>query len=435
MSMRVVDLIKKKRDGGELSQHEISHLVRGYTGGDVTDYQMAAFLMAVYFRGMTPAETVTLTREMIASGQVVDLSDIPGKKVDKHSTGGVGDKTSLVLAPLAAAAGVVVPMISGRGLAHTGGTLDKLESIPGFRVDLSLDEYRRVLASVGLVLSGPTGELAPADKKLYALRDVTATVDSVPLIVSSILSKKVAEGIDGLVVDVKVGSGAFMPTFDRARALAEALVTTGRRLGLEMRALITDMDQPLGRAVGNALEVIESIETLKGRGPADLTELSVELAAHMVVLANRAGTVDEARQRVRECLATGAGLEKFRAVIEAQGGDPAVVDDYQRLPRARHRRELRARRDGVIARIDAAAVGRACMQLGAGRERLESPIDPAVGIVLHKKVGDPVETGAPLCTIVYNDARRLPDAERLLDDAFVIAPEMPPLRPLVKAVM
>lgn len=429
------ELIIQKRSGRALDREELAWLIQSYVEGTLPDYQMAAFLMAVYFRGMTPAEIVALTREMIASGQVVDLSDIPGKKVDKHSTGGVGDKTSLVLAPLAAAAGVVVPMISGRGLAHTGGTLDKLESIPGFRVDLSLDEYRRVLASVGLVLAGPTGQLAPADKKLYALRDVTATVDSIPLIVSSILSKKVAEGIDGLVVDVKVGSGAFMSTFDQARALAEALVATGRRLGLEMRALITDMDQPLGRAVGNAVEVIESIETLKGRGPADLTELSVELAAHMVVLANRAGTVDEARQRVRECLVTGAGLEKFRAVIEAQGGDPAVIDDYRRLPRARHRRELPARRDGVITHIDAAAVGRACMQLGAGRERLDSPIDRAVGIVLHKKVGDPVEVGESLCTIAYNDVGRLPEVERVLSEAFVIASEMPPLRPLVKAIM
>jgi len=323
--MRVVELIKKKRDGGELSRDEITFLIRGYTRSEIPDYQMAAFLMAVFYQGMSLAETVALTQEMIHSGQVVDLSEIPGKKVDKHSTGGVGDKTSLVLAPLVAAAGVPVPMISGRGLAHSGGTLDKLESIPGFRVNLSLDEYRQVLKKVGLVLIGQTEKIALADKKLYALRDVTATVESIPLIAASIMSKKLAEGIDGLVLDVKTGGGAFMKTFDEARRLAETLVTIGQHTGKQVTALITDMDQPLGRAVGNSLEVIESIETLKGHGPPDLTELSVELAAHMVVLGERAGTVEEARGMVTEQINNGRGLERFRAVIEAQGGDPEVA--------------------------------------------------------------------------------------------------------------
>jgi pyrimidine-nucleoside phosphorylase len=429
--MRTVDLIKKKRDGGELSRQEISYLITGYTHGNILDYQMAAFLMAVYFQGMTSAETVTLTQEMIHSGRVVDLADLSGRKVDKHSTGGVGDKTSLVLAPLAAAAGVWVPMVSGRGLGHTGGTLDKLESIPGFRVDLSLGEYRHVLKTTGLVLSGANEDIAPADKRIYALRDVTATVESIPLITGSILSKKVAEGIDGLVLDVKVGTGAFMKKLDQARQLAESLVNVGRNLGLEMRALLTDMNQPLGRAVGNALEVIECIETLKGQGPPDLTDLSIELAAQMVVIAQRAESLDAARALVQKQIETGAGLERLRAVIAAQGGDPGVVDDYSRFPQAERGEDLPAATDGFVAQIEAETVGLAAMQLGAGRERLDSQIDPAVGVILHRKVGQQVRRGEPLCTIYYNASDKLTIARRMLAEAFTLTETSPPPKPLI----
>jgi pyrimidine-nucleoside phosphorylase len=433
--MRVVDLIKKKRDGGELSRDEIASLVSGYTRGEIPDYQVSAFLMAVFHRGMSRAETVALTQEMIHSGQVVDLSDIPGKKVDKHSTGGVGDKTSLVLAPLAAAAGVPVPMVSGRGLGHSGGTLDKLESIPGFRVNLPLDEYRQVLKKTGLVLIGQTAEIAPADKKLYALRDVTATVESIPLMAASIMSKKLAEGIDGLVLDVKTGGGAFMKTYDDARRLAETLVAIGQHTGKQVRALITDMDQPLGRAVGNSLEVIESIETLKGQGPPDLTELSVELAAHIVVLGERAESLEAARAIVTEQISNGHGLEKFRAVIEAQGGDPVVVDDYGKLPTAKHTFDLWAETDGYVARIDAETVGWASMWLGAGRERLDSPIDHAVGVVLHRKVGDVVHRSEPLCTIHYNALEKLEAVRQRLASAFTISDDPPSPKVLVKGII
>ena len=329
--MRAVDIIQKKRDGGALSPEEIAFFVDGYTAGRVPDYQAAALAMAVFFRGMTPEETLSLTRSMMRTGEVLDLSDLPGPRVDKHSTGGVGDKTSLVLAPLAAACGVYVPMISGRGLGHTGGTLDKLESIPGFRVGLSLDEFRSDLRRTGMAFIGQTPQIAPADRKLYALRDVTATVESRPLIAASIMSKKMAEGIDALVLDVKTGDGAFMKTFEDSRALAQAMVDIGRGMGKKIAALITDMDQPLGHAVGNSLEVAECIETLKGRGPRDLEELSVELAAWMLHLP--AGEpLDAARGRIRKALASGEGLRKFREVVEQQGGDPAVCDDAGRCP-------------------------------------------------------------------------------------------------------
>jgi pyrimidine-nucleoside phosphorylase len=433
--MQVVNLIKKKRDGGELSRDEIAFLISGHTRNEIPDYQMSAFLMAVFYQGMSPVETAALTEEMIHSGQVMDLSDIPGKKVDKHSTGGVGDKTSLILAPLVAAAGVPVPMISGRGLGHSGGTLDKLESIPGFRVNLTLDEYRQVLRKTGLVLIGQTAEIAPADKKLYALRDVTATIESIPLIAGSIMSKKLAEGIDGLILDVKTGSGAFMKTYDHARQLAKTLVGIGQRMGKQIRALITDIDQPLGRAVGNSLEVIECLETLKGQGPPDLTELSVELAAHMVELGERAESVDAARALVLELLRNGRGLEKFRAIIEAQGGDPRVVDDYSRLPKAQHTMDVKAERDGFIGRIDAEAVGWASVWLGAGRQRLDSVIDPAVGVVVHRKVGEAVHAGEPLCTIHYNASAELESVQKTLAGAFAISNEPPPVRSLVQAII
>lgn len=429
--MRVVDLIRKKRDGGELSHEEIAFLVNGYTQGHIADYQMSAFLMAVFFRGMSAAETVTLTQQMIHSGVIVDLSELPGRKVDKHSTGGVGDKTSLILAPLAAAAGVWVPMVSGRGLGHTGGTLDKLESIPGFRVGLTLDEYKRVLKTTGLVLIGATKEIAPADKKIYALRDVTATVESIPLITASILSKKVAEGIDGLVMDVKFGNGAFMKSFEQARQLAQSLASVGRGLGLDIRVLLTDMNQPLGQAVGNALEVIECIEVLKGRGPADVKYLSVELAAHMVLLGQKASSLDEARSLIEQHINTGAGLERLRAVIAAQGGDPLIVDDYARMPQAAHRTEVVAPVDGFVADIKAETIGLAAMQLGAGRELIDSVIDPAVGIVLHKKVGDHVQVGQSLATIYYNAPEKVEQTRQMITQAYSYSEVVPAVQPLV----
>lgn len=429
--MRVVDLIRKKRDGGELSHEEIAFLVNGYTQGHIVDYQMSAFLMAVFFRGMSAAETVTLTQQMIHSGVIVDLSELPGRKVDKHSTGGVGDKTSLILAPLAAAAGVWVPMVSGRGLGHTGGTLDKLESIPGFRVGLTLDEYKQVLKTTGLVLIGATKEIAPADKKIYALRDVTATVESIPLITASILSKKVAEGIDGLVMDVKFGDGAFMKSFEQARQLAQSLASVGRGLGLDIRVLLTDMNQPLGQAVGNALEVIECIEVLKGHGPADLKHLSVELAAHMVLLGQKAASLDAARSLVEQQINNGMGLEKLRKVIAAQGGDPLVVDDYARMPQAAHRAEVVAPVGGFVADIKAETIGLAAMQLGAGRELIDSVIDPAVGLVLHKKVGDQVQAGESLATIYYNDAGKMEQARQMVAQAYSYSDAPPAARPLV----
>jgi pyrimidine-nucleoside phosphorylase len=433
--LRAVDVIQRKRDGRELSPDEIAFVIDGYTRGTIPDYQASALAMAVFFRGMTPAETVALTEAMMRTGEVLDLSDLPGPKVDKHSTGGVGDKTSLILAPLAAACGACVPMISGRGLGHTGGTLDKLESIPGFRVGLSLDEFRAVLRKSGLGLIGQTPEIAPADRKLYALRDVTGTVESRPLIAASIMSKKMAEGIDALVLDVKTGDGAFMVAEEDSRALAEAMLTIGRGMGKKVAALITDMDQPLGRTVGNALEVAESIETLQGRGPEDLTGLSVELAAWMLSLAGTEATLEAARARVRDALSSGAGLRKFQEVIGLQGGDPRVGDDPSRLPRAPETTELRAETAGRVARIAARAVGHAAMLLGAGRETLDSRIDPGVGIVLHKKVGDPVEKGEPLATVHVGDRSRLDDAMARLRAAIDVGPEPVAPRPLVHAVL
>jgi pyrimidine-nucleoside phosphorylase len=401
--MRAVDIIRKKRDGHALSAEEIGRMVAGLAGGEVADYQWAALLMAIVWRGMDDAETAALTDAMRRSGSVVDLSAIPGRKIDKHSTGGVGDKTSLVLAPIAAACGVPVPMVSGRGLGHTGGTLDKLEAIPGFRVDLDLGRYRRVLAACGLVLIGPTTEIAPADKVLYALRDATATVESIPLITASILSKKLAEGIDGLVLDVKTGDGAFLPRLDDSRALARTLCAIGRGLGTPVVALITRMDQPLGCAVGNAVEVAEGIACLKGEGPDDLVGLSVELAAEMVLLGGRAGTIEEARTLCRRAIADGSALDRFRRVIAAQGGDPAVVDDPGLLPSCRISHDLIAPRDGVVQALAARPIGQATMRLGAGRARVDSPIDPAVGVILRKKLGDPVAAGESLATILAND--------------------------------
>src|SRR5882672_228588 len=383
--MRAVDIILSKRDGRSLSRDEIRFFVDGVTSGTLPDYQASALLMAILLRGMTAEETAWLTDAMVHSGVRVDLSEIPGVKVDKHSTGGVGDKTSLTLAPLAAACGVPVPMMSGRGLGHTGGTLDKLEAIPGFRVNLSLAEMKAALAKVGCAMIGQTAQIAPADKKLYALRDVTGTVESIPLISASIMSKKIAEGIDGLVLDVKTGSGAFMKTEADSRRLAESLVSIGNASGVKTEAVISAMDSPLGRAVGNALEVIECLEVLKGKGPADLIEVSIELTARMLVLGQVARDRVDADRQARLAITSGAGLERFRQIIEIQGGDPKVVDDYERLPHVADRHLVSAARDGYVAAIDAELVGRASVALGAGRDRVEDAIDPAVGIMVIAK--------------------------------------------------
>jgi pyrimidine-nucleoside phosphorylase/thymidine phosphorylase len=433
--LRAVDVVEKKRDGGELTREEIDFFVRGYARGEIPDYQAAAFAMAVFFRGMTPAEIVALTEAMMRTGEVLDLSDLPGPKADKHSTGGVGDKTSLVLAPLAAACGVYVPMISGRGLGHTGGTLDKLESIPGFKVHLSLAEFRRVLRDCGLGLIGQTREIAPADRMLYALRDVTATVSSMPLISASIMSKKMAEGIDALVLDVKCGDGAFLPGLEQAKALATTMVGIGRGMGKKVVALITAMDQPLGRAVGNALEVAECVETLKGRGPSDLESLSIELAAWMVHLAGVAASLDAARAQVRAALASGAGLDRWRRVIELQGGDPRVCDDPSLLPQAKETIAVRSERDGRVARLAARAIGDASMLLGAGRETVQSAIDPAVGFVFHKKVGDPVAVNEPIVTVHVGKDSRREEALARLREAIVVSPEAPARGALVLDIL
>ncbi len=400
--MRAYELIHRKRDGGALTAAELDALIRGYTAGEIPDCQLAAFCMAVFFRGMDAGESLALTQAMLHSGEVLDLGAIPGAKVDKHSTGGVGDKVSLPLAPLAAACGVKVPMVSGRGLGHTGGTLDKLESIPGFRVDLPVERFVELVRDVGAGLIGQTARIAPADRKLYALRDVTATVESIPLIAASIMSKKLAEGIDGLVLDVKVGRGAFMKTRPEARRLAEALVGIGRGAGKKVTALLTAMDQPLGLAVGNALEVVEAMALLRGGGPADLREVTVALTAEMVLLARCAPDLASARLAVEAAIEDGRGLAKWREIVAAQGGDARVVDEPERLPRAATLVEVGSPLAGLVEAIDGEALGLAAMALGAGRARVEDRIDPAVGLVLGKKVGDRVAKGEPLVVVHRN---------------------------------
>jgi pyrimidine-nucleoside phosphorylase len=421
--MNAPELIRKKRDGCALERGEIFEFIERYTRGEIPDYQCAALLMAIFFRGLDARETADLTEAMRRSGQQLDLSRFPQPKIDKHSTGGVGDKTSLVVAPVAAAGGLLVPMISGRGLGHTGGTLDKLESIPGFNTRLTLAEFRRVLGMCGMALIGQTEELAPADRKLYALRDVTATVESIPLIAASIMSKKLAEDIDGLVLDVKTGSGAFVQKFEEARELAVRMVEIGTACGISVRALITGMSQPLGNAVGNALEVVEAVETLKGRGPQDLVEISRELTAYMFMLGGLEATLDAARARFDSLLASGEALAKFAQVVAAQGGDARVVQDYSCLPRAQYEDSVVAPEKGFVAALDARTLGRAAMFLGAGRERLDSVIDPAVGLVLEKKVGEPVSTGERVCALYANDRVRLAQAHTMVRSAIAISPE------------
>jgi pyrimidine-nucleoside phosphorylase len=434
--MRIVDLIRKKRDGHELAASEIEFIVKGYTAGDFPDYQMSAWLMAVLLRGMTRVEIAELTTAMLNSGEVLEWGSLPGAKVDKHSTGGVGDKTSLIIAPIVAAAGVVVPMISGRGLGHTGGTLDKLESIPGFNVNLSAAEMRKVLAACGCCLIGQTSSIVPADKKMYALRDVTGTVESPALICASIMSKKLAEGIDALVLDVKTGSGAFMKSEADAIHLAELMVETGERMGKKVVALITDMDQPLGRYIGNALEVVESVEVLNGGGPADLVELCVELAGWMLYLGERANSLEKGREDASALIASGAALEKFREIVRLQGGNDQSLNDLTLLPQAKHQVDVLSPSAGIIERIDCEKIGVASLVLGGGRETKEDNIDPAVGIVLLKKTGDQVAANEPLCTLHYNGPARLDEARSLVCSSyrFSTTPANKP-RPMIHRVI
>jgi pyrimidine-nucleoside phosphorylase len=423
--MRIVDLIRHKRDGGALDPEDIQAFVASVTDGSLPDYQTSALLMAICIRGMSAAETAALTDAMVRSGIRVTYPGLDGVAVDKHSTGGVGDKASLILAPLAAACGARVPMMSGRGLGHTGGTLDKLEAIPGFRTALSLDELRDAVGAIGCAMIGQTSEIAPADRRLYALRDVTGTVESIPLISASIMSKKIAEGIGGLVLDVKTGDGAFMKTEERSRALADSLVAIGQAAGVRTEALITRMDAPLGRAVGNANEVVESIETLKGRGPRDLEELSVVLAARMLVAAGVEKDDAAAERRVRGALASGTGVEKFREIIARQGGDPRVIDDYTRLPSAPDRTDVVAPRSGFVTRLAAEAIGRAAVALGAGRSRLDDVIDPGVGIEVRARPGDPVERGAAVLTIHHRGERGLAEATATLGRSIEVSDQAP----------
>ena len=430
--MRAVDIIRAKRDGDVLTADQIAWMVAGAANGTVPSYQLSAWLMAIWIRGMNGEETAALTDAMVRSGVRVDLSHVPGLKVDKHSTGGVGDKTSLVLAPLVAACGVPVPMMSGRGLGHTGGTLDKLESIRGFRTRLTLEEFRAQVADLGCALIGQTDDVAPADRTLYALRDVTATVESLPLICASILSKKIAEGIDALVLDVKTGSGAFMTDEKDARALADALVGLAERSGLRVAALLTQMDEPLGRMVGNALEVRECVDVLAGTaGASPLVDLSLELAALMVWLGKPGTSLDHARRAVGAALESGAGLTAFRRIVERQGGDVSMIDEPQRLPSAPIREPFVAPRAGVVARLDAGLIGRAAVQLGAGRARAEDAVDPAVGFEIVAPAGTPVEAGAPVLIV---HARRPEDVTAVrsqLERSLTIEDEPRPAVPVI----
>ena len=401
--MRMVDLIEKKREGKELTTEEIKFIVEGYTNGSIPDYQVSALTMAIFFKDMSDRERADLTMAMVESGDQIDLSAIEGIKVDKHSTGGVGDTTTLVLGPLVASVGVPVAKMSGRGLGHTGGTIDKLESVEGFHVEIENDEFIRLVNKNKLAVIGQSGNLTPADKKLYSLRDVTATVNSIPLIASSIMSKKIAAGADAIVLDVKTGAGAFMKTLDDSKDLAKAMVNIGNNVGRKTMAVISDMSQPLGFAIGNALEVKEAIDTLKGEGPEDLTELCLTLGSHMVFLAEKASTLEEARALLQKAMEDGSALENFKVFLESQGGDPTVVDDPSKLPQAQYKIELEAKEDGYVSEIVADAVGTAAMWLGAGRATKDSVIDLAVGLELRKKIGDAVTAGESLATIYSNE--------------------------------
>ena len=438
--MRPQDIIRRKRDGAELSHEEISFFINGVTRNEIADYQVSALLMAIFLNGMTEAEQASLTEAMLHSGEILDFSDIPKPKADKHSTGGVGDKTSLLIAPLAAAAGVCVPMISGRGLGHTGGTLDKLESIPGYRVDLSLKEFRKVLDAAGFAMNGQTAEIAPADRKLYSLRDATATIEAIPLIVASIISKKGAAGLDAMVIDVKTGSGAFMREQDRARELARALVTTGNSLGVKSQALITDMNQPLGRAVGNSVEVLECIELLRGEvheGARPVLDLSVELAARMIVLSGLEPTVEAASARVRKVHESGAALECFKKNVEVQGGDLRVCDNpAQILPLTHESVKVESARSGFVVGINTEEVGHAIAEAGGGRVRIEDRIDPTVGFLSEVKIGSEVRSGDSIGLLYCSDQDRAQRAAARIQAAYVVEDRRPSKLPeLIKEVI
>lgn len=428
--MRMVDLIEKKRDGIELTTQEIQFVIKGYTDGSIPDYQVSALTMAIFFQGMTESERADLTMAMVESGDQIDLSKIEGIKVDKHSTGGVGDTTTLVLGPLVAAVGVPVAKMSGRGLGHTGGTIDKLESVEGFHVEIENDEFIKLVNQNKIAVIGQSGNLTPADKKLYALRDVTATVDSIPLIASSIMSKKIAAGADAIVLDVKTGAGAFMKTLDDSRELAKAMVRIGNNVGRNTMAVISDMSQPLGYAIGNALEVKEAIDTLKGEGPEDLTELCLTLGSHMVFLAKKANSLKEAREKLENVIKDGSALDTFKVFLSSQGGDASVVDDPQKLPQAKYTFELEAKQDGYVSEIAADEIGTAAMLLGAGRATKESEIDLAVGLMLRKKIGDQVQKGESLVTI-YSNFENVEEVRNMLYENIAMSTEKVPAPVLI----
>lgn len=429
--MRAYDLIHKKRVGEQLSAAEIRFLVEGYTAGEIPDYQISAWLMAIFFQGMDAQETAELTMAMVESGERLDLSPIPGVKIDKHSTGGVGDTTTLVLAPLVAAAGVPVAKMSGRSLGHTGGTIDKLEAIPGFKTELTLAEFINNVNSIGVAIAGQTGNLTPADKKLYALRDVTATVDSIPLIASSVMSKKIAAGCEGIVLDVKSGEGAFLKSLEQSRQLARAMVAIGQEVGRRVMAVLTDMNQPLGRAIGNALEVKEAIKTLQGNGPPDLEDLCLTLGANMLRLAGRVSAYQQGYRLLKGLLESGKALEQFGKLITAQGGDGRIVEDLNLLPMAQHIVAVRSKQSGYISSITASQIGLTAMAIGAGRSTKEDVIDPAVGVVLNKKVGQPVEKGEPLAFIHLNKQTGQEQALAGITNSFRISDEQPEQRGLI----
>jgi len=438
--MRPFDIIKKKRDGGGLSPQEIDFFIRGLTSGEITDYQATALLMAIYFNGMTEDETYHLTYSMMHSGEVLDLSDITGIKIDKHSTGGVGDKLSLTIAPLVASAGIPMPMIAGRGLGHTGGTVDKLESIPNFRTNLSLREFKETIKKINLSIIGQTSEIAPADKKLYALRDVTATVESIPLIVSSIMSKKMAEGIDGLVMDVKTGNGAFMKEFEDALELSEGIVQIGKKFGKNVVALITDMNQPLGYAVGNSLEVIEAIEMLKGKGSDDIRNLTLKIGAWMLKIGGITEDIEDGIKILQEKLKSGEGLKKFRELIKLQGGNPDVIEDYSIFPKAKIIKDVMSSESGYVQKIETDKIGISACILGAGRLKIDSSIDFSAGLILRKKIGDYVEKGEPIITIHTNlpiqwMGRGRSEAESSITSSYIIGVNQPIKPPLIHKVI
>ena len=422
-----VSLIRKKRDGRELTSEEIQYLIRAYTDDEIPDYQISSFLMAAFLNGLNDTEAAALTESMLHSGIVVDLSETPGKKVDKHSTGGVGDKLSLILAPIVAACGVPVPMISGRGLGHTGGTLDKLESIPGFTVDVTLDRYKEILKKQNLVLVGQTEEIAPADKRIYALRDVTGTVESIPLIAGSIMSKKLAEGIDALVLDVKYGSGAFMKDKEQATKLAQTLVGIGEKFGKQTIAYLTNMEQPLGNAVGNWLEVKESIDCLNGGGPEDVMEITHLLAGTMIYLGEKADSIEEGIEKSRTAVDDGSAFQKWVDIVEEQGGDTEVVKNPDSYPKAEFIEEVKSQKTGFVTKMDAYAMGMVSVELGAGRRAKEDDVDPAAGFILHKKIGDSVKENETIATLHTNNKGTLTDAKQGMADAVIISDMKPPV--------